>query len=737
MPQSLADALPPPATFAPELHLLPPTELAGRRLPRLGPRLHVGLGTWNSRGVNFVSALRAMLGDPSIHVESPHFTLRRLQLRYGTHGARLDAALDEHIYRSSSTPDWGGIRQFRSLASHVNASAELERVLYHVRRRSTESAAYLDRLRSICGQSEAAASALARVLLDSLFADGPFRLEQLDTLVQYQDVVQEMPVDALVVWSLVDPQPTACYYGRESTIVLSTTQPEARGVDLNYLSAMMRRGYSLTAGPTGDMGEVSCGDLMNGTQHLRFKGDLGQVATPGYHRGSDIIRFELRRDARRACRTCTREVADGKLYRARPIELAFHRSEARSTGAPVILVVMPREKQPTDCIVDEADGKLYPCRRFSRGNCTSIPEAPRSQADAAPLPVVAAVFVAPDAEGGATSANLIACNGARDVLLRSLSNEIKRDRSLQAYPRILAAVQSIRLGCTHGHTLVIAPAEQCEEVLAESTRVRFRIPTRFGWEGGEWRGDVPSNWRIDNETHRELVELCPEEPPRQLLRGKSRTLDSPRQKTLKPLHQPIPLHLSSADSLPSELPPPRQLVSSCWTALGGAVHIMMLARGSTLLHSVLATAANVQLWSDAPWRLCFHVLAGEVALRDHQESPSAVLELVSQLQFAAGRGDVVRVYNATDGAWEQALTANALRWLHHPALKQSPQAHACTVAKLFAHELLPAAITQVMVLDSDLYFMADVVQLWEWFEQETARLHTAALAYAPESQNIR
>ncbi|KAL1500238.1 hypothetical protein AB1Y20_012911 [Prymnesium parvum] len=99
--------LPFPASFAAEAAALPQAVIEGQQFPRLGPRLFVGMGPWNSRGINLVRALRAMLGDASIFVESPQFTLRRLQLRGG-------GGVAEHFYPSAAVADWGGLALFRS-----------------------------------------------------------------------------------------------------------------------------------------------------------------------------------------------------------------------------------------------------------------------------------------------------------------------------------------------------------------------------------------------------------------------------------------------------------------------------------------------------------------------------------------------------------------------------------------------------------------------------------------------
>ena len=130
--------LPTRATFAHEMRFLPRVEVGGQWLPRLGGLLHVGLGMWNSRGINLVSSLRAMLGDATVYVETPQFTLRRLQLLHGVGTHSFQAAFDERIYRSSSGPDWGGLRLFGQLArqAHIYTLAPHAHSLTHVASRA-------------------------------------------------------------------------------------------------------------------------------------------------------------------------------------------------------------------------------------------------------------------------------------------------------------------------------------------------------------------------------------------------------------------------------------------------------------------------------------------------------------------------------------------------------------------------------------------------------------------------
>ena len=112
-----------------------------------------------------------MLGDETVFVESPQFTLRRLQLRHGTRSGALRVALEEHFFPSTSNRDWGGLRLFNTLAQRVNATAEAEAIERQARLSSPATAQYIRRLLLLAATSDAAASALARLLLDNLFSD--------------------------------------------------------------------------------------------------------------------------------------------------------------------------------------------------------------------------------------------------------------------------------------------------------------------------------------------------------------------------------------------------------------------------------------------------------------------------------------------------------------------------------------------------------------------------------------
>ena len=387
----------------------------------------------------------------------------------------------------------------------------------------------------------------------------------------YEDDGREQPVDTLVVWSMVYSQLASSYYGHDSTLVLSPER-DVRGVDLNYLSAQVRRGYSLRDQASGTRsGQPSCSDLARGVRKPHYPGDLGQIATPGYHEGTSLRAFELR-DADGWCSGC----------KGTPIELAFYRSHTPTTAEPIVLVVMPHghgdKRRPlrddgddgTECIV-AAEGAYYSCGQYSNRDCSGVPSATRVGDDARPLPVVAAIFRA--REGGAHESLPLCQDGAGsqrnrpghpmqtpwachtahfcvecapslalalsaprrtfrrctpcvsvrkalDVALAATGGrESVRDRALSSYPRVLAAIGSARLACKRGNVRVLSADQECEELLSDPryasdsfSHGQRVVPARFGWEAGDWRGAIPTDWRHTSqaESSRELDdELCP------------------------------------------------------------------------------------------------------------------------------------------------------------------------------------------------------------------------------------
>ena len=235
------------ATFARELEGLPTAEIGGQALPRqLGQRHYTGVGLWNSRSANLLTALRAMLGDDAAYVETPHFTVRRLQLRHGKGTSAYRAALADAIYPSRTHGGWGGYRPFIAAAGEIDAHAE---AVAAERNASTASdAAAISALRRAARGSNAAAAHLARALIDRIFTKGDdggraYRTSMLRALNEYADVAAEQPHDSLVLWSTVYPWVAARFYG-PSTIVY---EPDirGRGADLNYIGELNRTGVDV------------------------------------------------------------------------------------------------------------------------------------------------------------------------------------------------------------------------------------------------------------------------------------------------------------------------------------------------------------------------------------------------------------------------------------------------------------------------------------------------------------
>ena len=215
------------ASFGPDVGPLPRASLsADVSLPRqLSSRSYMGLATWNSRGASLQIALRALLGDATAHVESVAFTARRLQLRLGA-GVRFDAALRELVYPSTYS-NWGGHGRFwTTWLKRINATAEALKAEKKVSQSgNANAAAALRRARELARsdedapRAEAAAAALAAVLVDRLFADEGWRREVLTELAHNTNVAAEQSQDFQVLWS--------CVQRGYRTLNANTREPQA------------------------------------------------------------------------------------------------------------------------------------------------------------------------------------------------------------------------------------------------------------------------------------------------------------------------------------------------------------------------------------------------------------------------------------------------------------------------------------------------------------------------------
>ena len=120
----------------------------------------MGCGTWNSRGIDAALAVRAMLGDVGAFVETPLFTLYRLQLRHGAAGGRrhLRAALFPSLF--------GEYGWFSGLEAFVRRSRVRDAV-HEARHRLCATEEELSRLRRRSDASaDSASSIVAQLLID-------------------------------------------------------------------------------------------------------------------------------------------------------------------------------------------------------------------------------------------------------------------------------------------------------------------------------------------------------------------------------------------------------------------------------------------------------------------------------------------------------------------------------------------------------------------------------------------
>lgn len=106
-----------------------------------------------------------MLGDAQALVESPDLTLRRLQLRHGKGSAAFHAALDQAIFPSKATRDFGGYKKFLDVVSKSTDALE-EAALLESATDDHTLKAQLRHLRTLASANDNAAALLARLLMD-------------------------------------------------------------------------------------------------------------------------------------------------------------------------------------------------------------------------------------------------------------------------------------------------------------------------------------------------------------------------------------------------------------------------------------------------------------------------------------------------------------------------------------------------------------------------------------------
>ena len=513
----------PLCSFEPEVGGLPRTEVDGRSLPlNYHERHYIGTGTWNSRGIDLVGALRAMLGDSAAFVATPDFTERQLQLRHGgrtTEGYR--AAWRRRFYKSLGYPDrdwaavggsrnWHGLDHFSSHWSHeIDAAAELRNL--QAAGGSAERMRLLSDLSAAAPSSDRAAAHLARILVDvSVFDVSAYqsskREHMITNLHNYRGVIDEQRHDAQVVWSSIYPRVASTAYG-DNLIVLA---PSERGADMNYVGALFKHGEDL--GTRSSAVYDSCNNFGGRVGSDGGYSDSGQVTTPGYVEPEGVLGFELRDERDRGY------VAEGRHKVAR-VELGFYRRKAPD-GTPVVVVIRPPAGSNIarpDCIVD--DGTLfYPCAEDDVvnhwGRC--LPEATHALHNAEPLSVAAILFAVdptqPDAVQNA------ACESARAVLQRfgsKTDDEVDLADLYKSFPKIEAALDATRVGC-RSRVRAIARGVSCSESLARASDDAIDPTPNFSWDYNGWRGDVPASWRLSAPLPAETCDwegLLPPPPP--------------------------------------------------------------------------------------------------------------------------------------------------------------------------------------------------------------------------------
>lgn len=179
---------------------LPRARVDDRTLPlNEAERHYAGLGTWNSRGMDLVGAVRAMLGDSAAFVESADFTARRLQLRYGSGTTAYRAAWSSHFFGSTGAPNWGGHDSFTSeWAPAIDAHQELDRLLRLTEaKREFDANRILAALAAAAPQSDRAAAQLARILLDAAaLSTWDDRKNMAEEVIENRDYAREQRYDA-------------------------------------------------------------------------------------------------------------------------------------------------------------------------------------------------------------------------------------------------------------------------------------------------------------------------------------------------------------------------------------------------------------------------------------------------------------------------------------------------------------------------------------------------------------
>ncbi|KAL1527243.1 hypothetical protein AB1Y20_015919 [Prymnesium parvum] len=165
---------------------------------------------------------------------------------------------------------------------------------------------------------------------------------------------------------------------------------------------------------------------------------------------------------------------------------------------------------------------------------------------------------------------------------------------------------------------------------------------------------------------------------------------------------------------------------------GGDVNVVYVARGAVSPLEPLLAMAQARLWSASPDRLCFHLLADGAALDALSSDGMARWALLSgwKLQELSQ----LQVVNASDARLAERVSRVGRRFLRSSLYTLRSKARKFTVAKLFLHHLL-RDVDCALVLDSDIFVMADLCELWDLFENQLLSRPACLLGYAFEQQN--
>lgn len=148
------------------------------------------------------------------------------------------------------------------------------------------------------------------------------------------------------------------------------------------------------------------------------------------------------------------------------------------------------------------------------------------------------------------------------------------------------------------------------------------------------------------------------------------------------------------------------------------VHVVLLARAfSGYTAKVETLIANLRAWSRSPQRLQFHVLTDVTSFGrpTYSCAPNC-----TGIHLSLMSNTVV-----------MERSPLAARWAKHPYL--STDKRASYFIKLFLHHLLPQ-LDKVMVLDDDVFAMADICDMWDDVSRSFHTHPDAAIAYADEQQ---